>query len=69
MSNVPECAVIYWILHVNTVRNFTLQVPPAFDAENYWQPSYLNLNVTLNDTPTGDLQVGIFFPSFILLVH
>jgi hypothetical protein len=33
------------------------QVPPGYDEDNMWQPSYLNLNVTLNKTPKGDLQV------------
>lgn len=31
-------------------------VPPSFDDNDYWQPSYLNMNVTLNRSPEGDLQ-------------
>eukprot|EP00884_Botryococcus_braunii_P006892 jgi/Botrbrau1/16203/Bobra.160_1s0004.1 len=31
-------------------------VPPSFDDNDDWQPSYLNMNVTLNRPPQGDLQ-------------
>lgn len=33
------------------------QVPPAFDAEGFWQPSYLNMNASLNRVPGPSLQV------------
>lgn len=34
-----------------------MQVPPGLDVEGYWQPSYLNINVTLLTVPKGTLQV------------
>jgi hypothetical protein len=35
-----------------------LQVPPGLDHAGYWQPSYLNVNLTLLAAPQGTLQVG-----------
>eukprot|EP00884_Botryococcus_braunii_P010192 jgi/Botrbrau1/19174/Bobra.0077s0083.1 len=31
-------------------------VPPGLDSHKMWQPSYLNLNLTLNRPPKGDIQ-------------
>lgn len=38
-------------------------VPPSYDEQNFWQPSYLNMNSTLNRVPSGELQ-GVIGDTF-----
>jgi hypothetical protein len=47
------------MLSDNIVDETDVQVPPGLDHNDMWQPSYLNINLTLLSQPKNDLQVGL----------